>query len=220
MKARLALWVIALGLLVSPGCTLAWNAKEVLTSRVRQHLEDCAERRRNRAWAESAWEQVRAADPNESYTEDHARGFKAGFAAYLYKGGSGEPPPLPPPEYRSVRYQTPQGYRAIENWFAGYRHGAAVARESGYREWVTGPSALRSGPFPSESPPEGSEPGSGFFSGRGPELPPAPAGLPPGSNPVPGGGELLPPPRKVHALEADESRSAPTWPLTVGLSSR
>src|SRR5207237_1248141 len=101
-----------------------------------------------------------------------AVGFKEGFAEFLYQGGDGEPPPLPPQKYRSIRYQTPEGYQAVEAWFAGYRHGAAEARKSGQRELVTGPSALRV-PSPPLDPPR--------------EVAPVP-------------GEPLPPPRKVEDL--------------------
>src|SRR5207253_2309767 len=61
---------------------------------------------------------------------------------YLYAGGSGEPPPLPPRYYWKTRYETAEGHQAIADWFAGYRLGAAMAQESGYREWVTIPSSL------------------------------------------------------------------------------
>src|SRR5207253_39443 len=62
-----------------------------------------------------------------------------------------QPPPLPPACYRAVRYQTPEGYRAIEDWFGGFRHGVAAAREGGYRDYVTGPSSFRA-PLPDHSP--------------------------------------------------------------------
>ena len=109
----------------------------------------------DRQWAEAAWQDVRRTHPAASYSEDYVRGFKDGFEHYLYWGGNGEPPPVPPRRYRTVTYQTPEGYRAIEHWFAGFRHGASAAQESGYRQWVTGPSALRApdaGPPPSALP--------------------------------------------------------------------
>ena len=34
----------------------------------------------------------------------------------------------------------------IEDWFEGFRHGAAVARDGGYRKFVTGPSSLQMPP--------------------------------------------------------------------------
>src|SRR5207302_8841064 len=90
---KLALCVIGLGLLGGPGCSLARTAARVVCSKVGQTLDDCAERRRNRKWAEDAWGEVLQATPGYPYTDDYARGFKEGFAHYLYQGGTGEPPP-------------------------------------------------------------------------------------------------------------------------------
>jgi hypothetical protein len=109
---------------------------------VKEECEDFRECRRNRAWAEAAWEQVCRMHPGEHFAEDHAKGFQAGFTEHLYRG-TVAPPPLPPACYRTVRYQTPEGYRAIESWFAGFRHGVSVAQAGGYRDCVTGPSAFR-----------------------------------------------------------------------------
>jgi hypothetical protein len=69
---------------------------------------------------------------------DYARGFRAGYAEYLFSGTTA-PPPLAPAAYRTFGCQTPEGYRAMEEWFAGYNHGVAVAVASGYRRWITCP---------------------------------------------------------------------------------
>src|SRR5436305_8253299 len=74
-----------------------------------------------------------------SFTEDYGAGFKKGFAEYLYEGDTTEPPPVPPPQYQTIKYQTPEGVRAIEDWFSGFRHGATVAQQGNFRELVTGP---------------------------------------------------------------------------------
>jgi hypothetical protein len=74
-------------------------------------------------------------------SKDYAEGFKDGFIDYLQFGGSGQPPYAPPKRYWGPNYRTPEGYRAIEDWFAGFRHGVTAAKESGYRPWVTLPSA-------------------------------------------------------------------------------
>jgi hypothetical protein len=106
---------------------------------VHRTVDECRERRRNRQWAEEAWAAVA---PNCDHSPDYAEGFKEGFADYLYRGGSGEPPLMAPPHYRGTRYQTPEGYRAIQDWFAGYRRGAADAHARGLRQWIVGPSAF------------------------------------------------------------------------------
>jgi hypothetical protein len=146
MRRRSPLWLIGL-LLLGPGCTLVRDATSLAVFKVRESAEDFSETIRNRRWAEHAWADVQNAKTDAAYSEDYAQGFKDGFAHYLFRGGNGEPPPLPPRRYRGLRYQTPQGYQAIEDWFAGFRHGADLARHNGYRQWITGPSALR-GPNP------------------------------------------------------------------------
>jgi hypothetical protein len=143
---------LALLSLSGSGCALLNDAASLTAYKVKESVGECKETARNRKWAGQAWQNVRAACPQAAYSNDYEAGFEDGFAHYLFRGGNGQPPPLPPRHYRKITYQTPQGYRAIEDWFAGYRHGAAVARESGYREFVTGPSAFRSA-TPPEPPP-------------------------------------------------------------------
>jgi hypothetical protein len=140
IRPLLAVGLAALSL-SGGGCALISDSVSVTTYRAKEAVADCRESKRNSEWARQAWANVRGQNPQACYSKDYAAGFEDGFANYLYRGGNGEPPPLPPRHYRSVGYQTPQGYRAIEDWFAGYRHGAGVAKESGYRQWVTGPMA-------------------------------------------------------------------------------
>jgi hypothetical protein len=125
--------------LFSAGCTLIDNGARVLCTSVEDSVDDALERVRNRKWANEAWEQVTNSDPHQAFSADYAYGFKDGFAEYLFRGRDGEVPPLPPAKYRKFCYQTPEGYQAIEDWFAGYRHGVAVARDRGYRRYITGP---------------------------------------------------------------------------------
>jgi hypothetical protein len=106
---------------------------------------------------------------------DFAHGFKDGFADYVYAGGTGEPPPLPPRYYWKTRYETPQGHQAIADWFAGFRLRAELARESGYRELVMIPSST----LPIEA-----------------TCPPLSQGVP-AKTPAPASETQLPPPRKL-----------------------
>lgn len=149
MRVTSFLLLAAAGLAAS-GCFLVGQATHVLVSRAARCVEEHAERHRNKRWAEAAWRQV--CEGGGAFSEDYADGFKEGFAVFLFCGGCGEPPPLPPSRYRKLRYQTPQGYRAIEDWFAGYRHGAAAAHEGGFRQLVTGPTALGAPLAPSPLP--------------------------------------------------------------------
>lgn len=150
--------------------------------------DDCVERSRNRRLAEEAWKDVQQAAPDQPYTVHYARGFKDGFADFLYAGGSGEPPVVPPRPYQGVAYETPEGQQAVENWFAGFRHGARAAQESGLRNLVVVPVSLR--------PP----------SGLGPmqELPPANTDAT-----VP---EAAPAPRKLPSPVQDEMTTEPKKP--------
>jgi hypothetical protein len=105
-------------------------------------IQSCDEvklRWRNRCRADEAWEQVRRGFGEESWTKDYAAGFKDGYADYLTNGGNGEPPATPPFCYRLRPYQTPDGLRAIEDWYAGFRHGSALGRASGFRETLVIP---------------------------------------------------------------------------------
>jgi hypothetical protein len=139
MNPRFALAWFALGIL-SSGCALWHDGTRNLVLSIKAPLEAHHEKARNRQWAEDAWLTV----AKGTYSKDYADGFKDGFADYLFYGGDGELPLTPPLHYRSVRYQNPQGYAAIQDWHHGYRHGAGVARDSGAREWITGPSPLTS----------------------------------------------------------------------------
>ena len=124
------------------GCALFTDGICVTSYWTKETISEFRERVRDRDWAKEAWAEVRRTNPNACYSDDYAAGFEDGFASYVYRGGNCEPPPLPPKHYRKVSYQTPQGYRAIEDWFEGYRQGAGFAKDRGYRQWVTGPTAI------------------------------------------------------------------------------
>ncbi len=206
MRTRVALSVLALALL-NAGCSLVEPAVGVATGKAAECVDDCSEKHRNRRWAEQAWEQCRKDAPDGPHSPDFADGFKEGFADYLYAGGDGEPPPLPPRKYRAVCYQTPQGYGAIEDWFAGFRRGAAEARQGGYRQWITGPTSL-----------SGRDAGPAAAGRRGvrrPPLPPPHLEDPPPRSAKPKDGPptaALPPPAPVQVavrLQAEPSPPAP-----------
>jgi hypothetical protein len=140
MRRRYSVFILALSLL-SSGCNLVCDGIRTTCACFGDAVEDVREYRRDRALADEVWDNVCACKQGESYSVDYERGFRDGFVDYLYRGGCGDPPSLPPHRYRHFRYQTPDGYHAIEDWFAGYRHGATAARETNYRRWITGPAA-------------------------------------------------------------------------------
>lgn len=115
--------------------------------------DDCMERARYRHMGEKAWEEICRANPGQ-YSVHYGRGFVDGFADFLFAGGTGEPPVVPPWRYRKSVYETPEGYQAVEDWFAGFRHGAGVAQASGLRNLVLVPvSRLPENPMAAYPPP-------------------------------------------------------------------
>jgi hypothetical protein len=115
-----------------------------------QDLDSCClEPVRDCLAARATWHDVEKADPSHVYSADYAQGFQDGYRDFIEEGGSGQPPPVPPPCYLDLRYQTPLGHAAVEDWYAGFRHGVAVARESGNRRWVIVPAPPETLPLPS-----------------------------------------------------------------------
>lgn len=185
MRLRpLSLFVILLAV-GSSGCGLIRTGTSVVTHRTWEALEDCAEKQRNDKWAQQAWKEATAACGEGAFSRHYAKGFKEGFASFLYRGGNGEPPPVAPFEYHKLQYQTPQGYQATLDWFAGYRHGAAYARDGGFRELVTGPSALRTAAPAPAAPVEPALSGPPIAPGPVAPLPPPVQAAPPAQTPPP-----------------------------------
>jgi hypothetical protein len=141
MKLKSVLLIIGL-CTGSAGCSSFWQ--DTLRNLIEFQVETEDNLRillRNHQLAEAAWTQVLSSHPDQEYSIDYARGFKAGFADYLEHGGNGQPPAVPPFRYRLSPYQNPEGYQAILDWYAGFRHGAADARRSGYRDTIVLPLA-------------------------------------------------------------------------------
>lgn len=217
MRHALGLALMLLSI-TSSGCALMEDSCRNVMVGIKTPIEEHREKARNREWAETAWWQVSQADRTQGpfecclgKSDDYAQGFKDGFAEYLYRGGDGEPPLVAPLRYRDSRYQNEAGYHAVENWFAGYRHGAAMARDSGARKWITGPSSLRGeldGHHVDEGPPL-----SYFVPEKPAPIPlPEPKVVPaPKVMPKPAGEQgsvKLPPPLKFFEPEAAPAKAA------------
>ena len=146
------MWTRRLGMLalciLTTGCQLASNAVHNITFEVKRVTAEVVEHRKLEQLARESWEKLRTTEDHRAHPKEFAEGFKDGFVDYLQFGGSGQPPFVPPKHYWGSYYHTPDGYRAIEDWFAGFRFGAATAQQSGYRKWVTMPSALTTEPPP------------------------------------------------------------------------
>jgi len=124
---------------LSSGCGMAENFVHDTAFEVKRVSDETCEKIHNRRLANAAWREVENSTERGSYSADYASGFKDGYASYLFAGGNGEPPSSLPGCYWGARYETPQGYQAIQDWFSGYRHGVVAAQQSGLRDLVVFP---------------------------------------------------------------------------------
>lgn len=137
MRSSYAIVLISGLAILSSGCSVAWNALNttvVEPARYPTCLEDVLLKVRACRLAEDAWKKVQ---DGRDYPKDYRKGFREGFVDYLRFGGNGEPPPVPPRQYWSQ--DSPGGRQAAQDWFAGFRHGAAMAHSSGNRELIVIP---------------------------------------------------------------------------------
>lgn len=91
-----------------------------------------------RSWADEAWSE-QLANGCGLTSADYLAGFQEGFVEYCYAGGTGEPPPVPPRPYWNPLNRTSLLKDGAQEWFAGYRLGARVAQEGGYRQEAIAP---------------------------------------------------------------------------------
>lgn len=159
MGARRILLLLGLGL-SAPGCTLFETAVRNLVQAPADCIDDHRTRARAAELAEEAWGSYYAEHP-AAYTPDFERGFREGFAEFLYGGDPGVPPAVPPKDYQRPRYMTPEGHQAILDWYAGWTKGVAAGKASGLRQLMMIPSSgaiidlppSRLGPPPLPGPP-------------------------------------------------------------------
>jgi hypothetical protein len=89
--------------------------------------------------ARATFRDICHANPDQPFSPDYADGFVAGYVDYAESGGNGEARPNPPSCYKLVCYDSPAGRQAQLDYYAGFRHGAEVARESGVRDVIVVP---------------------------------------------------------------------------------
>lgn len=95
-----------------------------------------------RSWATQAWTEYAGDNCGNSMSEAYETGFKDGFVDYVFAGGTGEPPPVPPRKYWNVGVRSSDAAIEAQEWFAGYRAGALIAHNEGYRERTIVPASL------------------------------------------------------------------------------
>ncbi len=112
-----------------------------------RRTDECVLEKRCRKWADEAWDRLCTENADQEYSKYFRHGFKSGFVDFLIEGGKGIPPAVPPFFYQNFGAFTEPGQRneAAREWFAGFRVGAAQARESGLRNDIIIP--LSSPPF-------------------------------------------------------------------------
>jgi hypothetical protein len=131
MKGRHLLCLLA-QCAAQPGCAFMRYSVRNLFQAPAAHWDHVKERDHLRCEANEVWKKLEGQP--EPHSKDYALGFKAGYTDYIWAGGLGEPPALPPWRYRGTHFQSPEGHLAVEDWFAGFRHGAGVAHASGRRQ--------------------------------------------------------------------------------------
>lgn len=140
----LTLLVPVLGL---TGCTVCQNVHRTVfeePSRFNWKHDRVRSRELYLQWADQAWRSGAGAEATCN-SPTYLTGFREGFADFVYGGGNGEPPAVPPREFWNADLRNERGQTLAELWFAGYRHGARVAREGGYRDMVVVRSSLFTG---------------------------------------------------------------------------
>lgn len=135
--------LLAMSSLVTSGCTLLaspFGALAVPVNFVRDQVayndntDSFVLGWRNHVWSKKAWYQHEEMFCGHPYQKDLGKGFRSGYVA-VANGGSGCPPLLPPREYWSWRYQSPEGQAKAAAWFEGYPLGAAAAEKDGIANW-------------------------------------------------------------------------------------
>ncbi len=198
MRSQWAVYLVAA--LASQGCGPLYHVARTSVVEPGQYprrLDDHIDKCHNEQAAEEAWWKFQEEDPALVYSHDFYLGFIKGYSEYLYAGGTGAPPPLPPRWYWRSENESPEGRQAILDWFAGYRKGAALARHSGYRELVT---------VPVSSPPPGLSAPMVQAPRAGPSIDPTTQTLP---QPKP----ILPAPREI----PPEPQPKPILPAPPGI---
>ena len=146
---RRTVWTLLLLLAVlflSPGCSVLYLVKRTLKYEPRDFdltLDEAAACKQYAIWADEAWGSFLDTAPEVSISPSFERGFRDGFVDFVFAGGSGDAPPIPPRRFWRTMYRNPAGDQSIGDWTEGFRAGATVARDGGYRARALVPSLNR-----------------------------------------------------------------------------
>src|SRR5262245_57949923 len=110
MRARLVLGILTL-CVCGPGCHLVGRATHNVAFEVGRSADCVAETVHACKLADEAWRREQCSPPAPQPASKHyVKGFKDGFTDFVLAGGTGQPPPVPPPHYWKSCYLTPQGH--------------------------------------------------------------------------------------------------------------
>jgi hypothetical protein len=203
--------------LLGPGCSFFHNVKRNTVHEPLLAMDEKIILQRHERLGRLAWDEM-VRQYGCQFSDDYRDGFIDGFVDYLTFGGCpgacGETPlipAVPPPRYRRAKAMSPDGLRASEEWFMGFRHGSSTALASGLRQLVVVPVFDRPtfGEY-SAGATSTAATGAGPTGGNTTLPPPTPATPTP---PVPSDGEALPPPKEVPPADA-RTKPPATAPAT------
>lgn len=122
-------FALLLGLtLVCSGCSLTQGLNNAIA--YNDPCNDFVMGWRNSVWASQAWHNQKQYFAGHAELRAFGAGFRDGYQS-VASGGNGCPPPLPPRQYWSWKYQTAEGQCKVAAWFEGYGYGAAAAEQDG-----------------------------------------------------------------------------------------
>ena len=84
---------------------------------------------RNHVWANRAYN-LRYGNCDRQFPEHFKQGFVDGYCS-VCDGGDGYVPAVPPEDYWSTQFQSPEGAKCVNTWFRSYPLGVKAAREDG-----------------------------------------------------------------------------------------
>jgi hypothetical protein len=131
--------LIATSLSLMPGCLLTYYIANNLINEPTQAIHNAEICLKTRKLGKSAYKEFIAQHPEWAESDDFEDGFVDGFGDYLDRGGNGSPPAVPPKKYQRNKYFNPEGYQAIDRYFAGFVAGTRTAQESGLRDTLIVP---------------------------------------------------------------------------------
>jgi hypothetical protein len=130
---------LAICLVLTAGCcSTGYLALRTLVCEPRQYcfkIDRCRSRSLYREWAEQQLQQAAGSCAESPLAADYKAGFIDGFVDFVDSGGNGEPPPVPPRQYWNVALRSQEGKERANQWLEGFRQGARVAADGGYRDF-------------------------------------------------------------------------------------